>query len=106
MWKRIPNKHIIWKVWELNFSLLLRTKMPKLIIEYRPRLGAANVYILTKNCKPSSSKHFCFVDQAENSIVLAERREDGTDRELSRFIWPEKFGKIFLAQEGNNSTLL
>ena len=76
--------------------------MPKLIIEYRPRLGAASVYISSENLESSSRKHLSFVDEENNSIVLAERKEDGTDQILSKFLWPEKFGKIILAQEGDD----
>ena len=74
--------------------------MPKIFIEYRPRLGAASVYISNlENVESLTTKYFSTVDN--NSIHVVEINEiDGSDRRISQFIWPRELGNIFSSEPG------
>jgi len=75
-------------------------KMPKVFIEYRPRLGAAHVYISTESSQIGFPKSFCSIEQSTNSISLVERSENGTENETAKFLWPDKFGKLCSNEAG------
>ena len=74
--------------------------MAKVFIEYRPRLGAAHVYISAKGSQIGSPKYVCSIEESTNSIVIVEKSEDGIDKEFGKFLWPDQFGKLCLNETG------
>ena len=68
--------------------------MLTIFIEYRPRLGAAHVFISIDG----QSKDLVTLVQNENAITLGHGGQDG--EEICRFLWPQNFGKILLSEPG------
>ncbi len=78
--------------------------MQKVFIEYRPRLGVANVYISTASSQAGHqnlSKYVCSIEQSNNAIVLAERNENKTDKAICKFLWPDQLGNLCSNETGN-----
>ena len=82
--------------------------MSNIFIEYRPRLGAAHIYLSIDGQSSFGDKssivnrYFATVVENENAILVAACYQNGDPKEISKFMWPEKCGKILLSEPGRN----
>ena len=79
--------------------------MSTIFVEYRPRLGAAHVYIsISDQSSISTTRYSAIVAPNENAIIVADHCEDV--REIYKFLWPENSGKILLTGPGKQRLIL
>ncbi len=73
--------------------------MVKICVEFRPRLGAATVFISDENF--ADQKHFSVVDENVNAILVFAGIEENPE-EVCRFFWPGALGKISANQQSKS----